>query len=315
VGGSYLPTLPLLFALPGLGYAFVKGDGSARSSAGLAIAFLCAIPGVLLMAPLVHLILIAMPFALAPALVLFLVLLLGLLAPLLRSSTAGSRRAFPGIIAAVALLFFVLAGMGPPFDKDHRQSNQVLYALNAATQRALWLSSDTRPDEWTEQFFGKTPERGPLADPFPFGSRVYLQASAPIAPLTPPEAQVLEDVTTNGTRHLRLHLASPRGAERISLKINAEILSAGINGKNLTANNTASEPQKSWSLLYLAVPKEGIELVLETRSPAPLALRLMDESYGLPVFDNAKFTDRPAHMMPAPFFRSDFSLVSQNYLF
>jgi Peptidase family M28 len=313
VGGSYLGTWPLLFALLGLGYAFVKGDESDRSSVGFAIAPLCAIPGVLLVVPLVHLILIAMPFALAPALVLFLVLLSALIIPLLRSSTAGSRWAFPGVVAAIALLFFILAGIGPPFDKDHRQSNHVLYALNAATPRAFWVSSDARPDEWTEQFFGRKPERGPLADPFPLGTRVYLQAPAPVAPLRPPEAQVLEDVTTNGTRHLRLHLASPRGAERISLKINAEILSAAINGKNLTADNSGSEPKKSWSLLYLAPPKEGIELVLETRSPAPLALRLVDESYGLPEFDSAKFTDRPAHMMPAPFFRSDFSLVSQNY--
>jgi hypothetical protein len=101
----------------------------------------------------------------------------------------------------------------------------------------------------------------------------------------------------------------------MTLKINAEILSAAINGKSLTTNNTASAPQKSWSLLYLAPLKEGIELVLETRSPASLALRLVDESYGLPAFDTAKFTGRPAHMMPAPFFRSDVSLVSQNYLF
>jgi hypothetical protein len=253
-----------------------------------------------------------MPFTLAPALVIFLVLLSVLLIPLLRSSMAGSRWAFPGVVAAIALLFFILAGIGPPFDKDHRQSNHVLYALNAVTQRALWVSADARIDEWTEQFFGKKPERGPLADPFPLGTRVYLQAPAP---LQPPEAQVLEDVTTNGTRHLRLHLASPRGAERLSLKISAEILSATINGKSLAADKTASDPQKNWSLLYLALPKEGIELALETRSPAPLALRLVDESYGLPVFDSAKFTDRPAHMMPAPFFRSDFSLVSQNYSF
>ena len=83
----------------------------------------------------------------------------------------------------------------------------------------------------------------------------------------------------------------------------------------MTANKSASEPQKSWSLLYLALPREGIELVIETGSTAPVALQLVDESYGLPRFDSATFTNRPAHMMPAAFFRSDFSLVSQNYLF
>jgi hypothetical protein len=134
-------------------------------------------------------------------------------------------------------------------------------------------------------------------------------------PLPPPEAKVLEDATANGVRHLRLHLASSRGAERISVQISAEILSAAVDGKRLNSNATASEPQKRWSLYYFALPKEGIELMLETRSTPPLAVRVVDESYGLPLLDGAKFTARPAHMMPAPFFRSDFSLVSQDYSF
>lgn len=315
VGSSYLPTWPLLFALLGLGYAFIGRDESDRRGMPLAIAYLCAIPGIVVVAPVAHLIFIAMPFALAPGLVLFFVLLLALLIPLLRSSTTGNRWAFPGIIAAVAILVFVLAGRDAGFDKDHRQSNHVLYSLDATTQRALWLSSDARPDEWTAQFFGKKPERGSLADPFPLGRRVYLQAPAPVASFQPPEAQVLEDVTVNGVRHMRLHFVSPRGAERISVQVSAEVLSATVGGKDLKADTTAREAQKSWSLLYLALPKDGIELVLETKSAPPLAVRVVDESYGLPLLDSTAITARPAHMMPAPFFRSDVTLVSQTYSF
>jgi hypothetical protein len=313
VGSSYLPTWPLFLALLGLSYEFTRRDESDRPGVKLATPCLCAIPGIVVVAPVVHLILIAMPFALVPGLIVFFVLLLALLIPLLRSSTAGNRWAFPGIIAAVAVLFFVLAGSDAGFDKDHRQSNHVLYSLDATTQRALWLSSDARPDEWTEQFFGKKPERGPLADPFPLGRRVYLQAPAPVASLPPPEAKVLEDVTANGVRHLRLHLVSPRGAERISVQVSAEVLRAAIDGKDLTADTAASEAQKNWSLFYLALPKDGIELVLETRSTPPLAIRVVDESYGLPLLDGATNKSRPVNMMPAPFFRSDVTLVSRNY--
>ena len=314
IGGSYLVTWPLFFALLGLGSAFSM-KGNTRPTTELAIASLCAIPGLLLVVPFVHLTFIAMPFSLAPAVVLLLILLLALFVPLLRHSTDGKRWAFPGIIAGIAIVFFVVAGMGPAFDKNHRQSNHVLYAMDATTQRALWISSDAQPDEWTEQFFGRKPERGPLANPFALSRRAYLQAPAPVASFKPPEAQVLEDVTANGVRHLRLHLVSPRGAERISLQISAEILSAAVESKRLTSDDRASEPQKSWSLIYLAPPKNGIELVLETKTAPPLAMRLVDESYGLPQFGDATFTNRPAHMMPAPFFRSDFSLVSQDYLF
>ncbi|MDP9098729.1 MAG: M28 family peptidase, partial [Verrucomicrobiota bacterium] len=307
IGSSYLPTWPLFFALLGLGYDFVGGD---RAGVKLATVSLGAIPGILIVAPVAHLIFIAMPFALAPAVVLFVVLLFALLIPLLRASTAGHRWAFPGMIAAIAILFFVPAARGDGFDKDHRQSNHVIYILNAATQRALWISSDAGPDEWTEQFFGKKPARGPLSDPFPLGRRVYLQAPAPVTSFQPPEARALEDVTASGIRRLRIRLTSPRGAERMSVQINSEILSAAVDGKPLMS---APKTQKSWSLLYLALPKEGIELVIETRSAPPLAVRLVDESYGLPLRDGATFTDRPEHMMPAPFFRSDFTFVSRNY--
>ena len=310
IGGSYLVTWPLFFALLGLGYGFLRNE-----SAGPATAALCAIPGILLVVPFVHLTFIAMPFALAPGLVLLLVLLSALLIPLLRSSTAGKPWTFPGLIAAIAVVFFVLAGIGPGFDKNHRQSNHVVYALDATTQRALWISSDAQPDEWTEQFFGKKPERGPLADPFPLSRRAYLRAPAPVASFKPPEAQVLEDVTVNGLRHLRFHLTSPRGAERISVQISAEIVTAAVDGKSLTSDARASESQNSWSMYYLAVPKEGIELVIETRSAPFLAMRLVDESYGLPPLDRATISGRPAHMMPAQFFRSDFTLVSRNYSF
>jgi hypothetical protein len=236
-----------------------------------------------------------------------------MLIPLLRSSTAGKRWAFPAILAAIALLFFVLAGIGHGFDKDHRQYNHVLYVLNAPKQRALWVSLDEGPDEWTKQFFSEKPQRGSLTNPFPLGQRAYLQAPAPIVSFAPPEARVLEDVTADGVRRLRIHVTSPRGAERVSLQISAELLNASVDGKRLIANATGSGPQTRWSLYYFALPKEGIEVALETRATTPLAIRVVDESYGLPLLDGTKFNDRPVHMMAAPFFRSDLTLVSQDF--
>ena len=314
IGGSYLLTWPLFFALLGLGYAFRRRDQGASAWGELGVAFLCAIPGVLLVVPFVHLALIAMAFALAPALVVLLALLAGLLIPLLSASTA-NRWTFPGIFAALALLFFVVADMGFDFDKDHRQSNHLLYSLDVTKQSALWISFDARPDEWTKQFLGEKPKRAPLDEPFPVGRRPSLQASAPLVPVRPPEARRLEDVATNGLRRLRIHLASPRGAERISVRVNGEVTGAMVDGKRIDSKPVPGEPPKNWSMSYFAVPKEGIELTLETASPSPLLVRVVDESYGLPLLDGAAFTARPAHMMPAPFFRSDFTLVSQDYSF
>ncbi len=315
IGGSYLITWPLLFALLGFLCELVRPPQRARSAVNQMIAAVCAIPGVLLIVPLVHLIFIAMPFALAPALVAPLVLLSALLIALLRTSPATNRWVFPAIVAALALVCFIFAGIGPGFDKNHRRSNHVLYTLNAATQRALWVSSDAQADEWTKQFFGKEGKRAPLENPFPLSRNAYLQAPAPVAPLRPPEAEVVEDVTVGGVRQLRLHLTSPRGAERISVQVPGEVLTAEVNGKRLESQTPATESKKGWGLFYVALPKDGIDLLLATKAPPPFTMRVVDESYGLPQLKGAKFTVRPAHMMPAPFFRSDFILVSQNYSF
>jgi hypothetical protein len=304
IGGSYLATWPLFFALLGLAWRFARPTGQ------LAVAALAAVPGILLVAPFVHLVLIAMPFALAPALVLPLVLLWTLLIPLLRRSTIASRWMFPGIVGAIALLFFVLAGRGR-FDRDHRGSNHLLYVLNAATQGARWVSADPQPDGWTARFLGKNPHRAPLADAFPLGRRAYLQAPAPVVSLPAPEARLLDDVTANGVRRLRFRLSSPRGAERISVQINAEILNPTLDGKPIPA----TEPQTSLSFIYLAPPKDGVELAFETKAPGPLSIQLADESYGLPLLEGATSTDRPEEMMPAPFFRSDFTIVTETCAF
>jgi hypothetical protein len=315
IGGSYLATWPLFFASLGLGAGFGRRDANLRPAKKVAFAAVAAIPGIFIIIPFLHLVFIAMPFALAPALIVPLVLLATLLSPLFRRPPEGKQWIFPTLIAGAAVVFFVVAGSGRGFDKDHQQSDHVLYSLEAATQRALWLSSDSRPDEWTEQFFGKNPQRAALADPFPLARRDYLQAPAPLAPFKPPAAELLEDVTSSGLRRLRLRLSSPRGAERIGVQISGEVSSANIQGKHLESVVNASEPQKTLSLIYLAPPKEGIELAIETRSTSPLAVKLVDESYGLPFRDGTSFKERPAAMMPAPFIRSDFSLVSQNYSF
>lgn len=311
VGGSYLFAWPLLFAVVALGHRVMQPLKDSRSAGSLVIAAAAAIPGVLLIVPFVHLVLIAMPFALAPALVLPLVLLFALLVPLLRRATERNRWLAPSAAATAAIFFFGMAGLRSEFDQDHRASNHVLYILDPATGRALWVSSDPYPDAWTKQFFGKTPKRAPLANPIPFGRRAYLQASAPVASLDPPEARLIEDKDGNGVRRLRLHIFSPRAAPRISIEIDGETLSATVEGRRLEA----VPPGRPWTLIYLAPSEGGFELELGTRSGTQVSLKVADESYGLPRFEGPAFTERPPRMMPAPFFRSDFSLVTRSYPF
>ena len=315
VGVSFLFTWPLLFALAGLGFALTYRQGKDDSVTNLIVASLCAIPAVLLIAPAANLIFIALPFALAPAVAILLVLLCAPLIPLLRVHLLGQRWWFPGAMAAFGIAFFVVAGMRSHFDDDHRQTNHMLYLLNASTQRAVWASADSAPDKWTAQFLDGKSNASSLAEPLMLSRKLFLQNDAAISPLAAPEARMVEDATANGVRRLRIHLSSPRAAPRISLQTDATILSASVEGKILTATGGAARIGKSWGLLYLAPPTGGIDLLLETPLSAPLSVQVMDESYGLPEVPGFPFKARPADMMPAPYFRSDFTLVSRQYTF
>lgn len=318
-GASYLLTWPLLFALVGLGYTFIAGEEQPNSAKRLIVFSLCAAPGLLLIIPLLNFTFMAMPLALSGALVVLLVLLLALLIPHLRYITGQKRWALPVGAAALGVVFFVVAGLGSGFDKNRRQSNHVLYGFNADTQQAVWASADAQPDEWTAQFFATRAERGALADYFPLSRRPYLKAQAPAATFAAPDVKVLEDVTENGVRRLRLRVTSPREASMLSVQAeqNSEVLNASVNGKRVTSLNATAAPAGAnrWGFYYFALPKDGIELTLETKTSQPLTLKVVDETYGLPNLTGVSLKSRPDHMMPAPMPFSDSTLVSKSYTF
>jgi|SRR5215213_3862040 len=64
----------------------------------------------------------------------------------------------------------------------------MFYALNADTGKAVWASSDARPDEWTSQFLSSDAPVAPLEEYLPWLNRaVFIQQPAPAATLAPPE--------------------------------------------------------------------------------------------------------------------------------
>jgi len=314
VGGSYVFTWPLLVALLALGYIFAAEKSEPGPKITLVLFTLYAVPGILLIAPLLYFTFMALPLAFAGALVVLLVLLLGLLIPHLRGVTSGKKWMFPGTIATLGVVLFFVAGLTSSFGKDRRRVSHLLYALNAGTEQAVWASAGSQPDEWTAQFLGTNAQQRPLADYFPLSRRLYLQATAPTAPLAAPEVSVLQDTTENGGRRLRLRIASPREAVRLSVQTEAAVLAASVDGKQLSIASDA-ETEKRWGMLYFALPKEGIELSLETKTAGPLTLTVVDESYGLPEIPGRSFTSRLEYMMPAPLLRSDCTLVGKNYTF
>jgi hypothetical protein len=171
-----------------------------------------------------------------------------------------------------------------------RPTNQIYYALNVDTGKAIWASDLTQPEERTPQFFGGAETKGSLADfAYKGASRQYTVNTAPVAQLPAPEMSVLEDKSVDGVRTLRMQVRSPRQAGRLFVYVdsNAEVLNASVDKLPL------DDLRDHWGLQIEGVPQQGVQLQLQLKTSEPLKLRLVDQSYGLPPLNAASTSQFP----------------------
>jgi hypothetical protein len=317
-GGSYLLAWPLLFGLIGIGILFLTGASDTISAKRLAVLLLCAIPGLLLLVPIVYFVYIALGMSGLLALTLIVILLLGLLLPLLNLVTVSSRWVVPGVAALFFLGCMVSGSLMSGFDEQHPRQNSIFYGENADTRQAVWATLDAEPDAWTSQFFASGAQRGSINDYVPVRFDL-LYSPAPVAALPAPNVELLKDGQDNDARSLTMRITSPRGATavRVYLDSDAEVLDATVDGKPAGhEKRPGNGRQTRWGINYQALPPEGIELTLKVRSNEPVKIRVMDQSYELPQFAEASFKARPTDTMPASLLPySDSTLISKTFTF
>jgi hypothetical protein len=323
-GASFLFTWPLLFSLLALIYIFASKDEGAVTGNRLAILSFSAIPVIILFAPLIYLLFVALTINAVGVVMVVIVLLLGSLIPHFNLISTRSKWLLPGAMAAICLGFIIAGSLTASFDKAHPKPDNLSYALNADTDKAAWVSSDKQLDEYTSQFISANAEKTEMADYLPlkplfWSSRKFLSSEAETIQLAAPNVVLLDDKTGDGVRMVRMRITSSRQAPVISVSLapGTEVLQAAINGKRLE-NVSARKPDElknGWGFDYYAPPGEGIELALEVKSAAPLKVKVVDESYGLPEISGRAYRTRPDDLMPSMFPYSDSTLVSKSFTF
>jgi hypothetical protein len=316
-GMSYLFVWPLLFALLGFGYALNRGAGEGLRSKHVLVLFLCALPGVVLLSPTIHMLYEALTLGATPAVMLFVVLLVGLLVPHLGLIAASRRWLVPGIAAALAAALIAAGSLTAGVSRTTPRQDHVFYALNADTGQAVWASVDESADEWSAQFFTADARRGALPEYVPQTSMTFLQSPAPAAPLAPPAVELLEDKVENNRRLIRLRLRSSRGASSLSLFLDpgVEVTRAEVAGLPLPTAQAGGGAAYGWGFYYYAPPAEGVVLTLEVAPTGPLHVRAVDRSYGLPPVPGLSVRDRPEYLIPSAHGLGDSALVTKSYKF
>ncbi|MDG4794117.1 M28 family peptidase [Micromonospora sp. WMMD1082] len=321
-GGAYLATLPALAgALAGLVSLATRLRGPlpviAVTVAG-AVAVIVLLPTVVLLFP-------ALGMAMGGVAALFAVLL-GLAAlpvvDLLHPEAGGQRGmvalrarrlgALPAGAAALAAVTLAVTGIAVDrFDAAHPAPTHLMYALDTGTGQARWLSHESAPQPWTDEYVD-----GPvqLADEFPgIGARDLLGGPAEAAGLPAPRLDVLSDTTTAGSRTVTLRLTPQRPVRLVTLHVDtntATVRSAQVAGRPVPVEQR--DGRWGFGIVFHAPPPEGIEITLTVEPTAgQLVLRAMDASDGLDALPG--FRPRPPNVGIAGSHTSELLAVAHTY--
>lgn len=310
-GGSYLLVWPLLFALIAWVLKFTLPARNLSLTRLCLISTLCAAPGIILISPLIYQTFVAVGISQTSLIVVPVTLLLGLLLINFELVASSFRWLLPAAATVAAVCFIVAALLQP--DRQPK-SNEIFYVLNADTGKAVWATGDARPDEWSSQFLSNDAATAPLDEYLPWLSGgVYLQQAAPAATLAAPEITLMDDHVQEQTRRTRLRIGSPREAASLFIYSATEISEAFVNGQPLPKRPDAPAWEKDQLLIYYAPPREGIELLLTTKSSEPLVMKVVDRSFQFPELTNVTIKARPSDVVPAPFSYSDSTFIGKNF--
>lgn len=318
-GGSYLLAWPMLGSLIALALIFATGADKHRSTKRVAVLALGAIPAVVLFVPMIYILFAALSPNQAAVSSVLLVLLLGLLVPQLSYLGARSKWLLPTAMVIISLCCLTLGFAYSGFSANQPRPDNIFYGLNADRQEAVWASTDASPDQWTKQFLTPNPRHSPLEDYFPGTSRPLLFNQAEAVALPGPEIKILNDNAQESRRLVHVRVISTRQAPLISVygEPETEIREIVINGKRtaLEHGSATTNAKAPWVMRYYALPAEGLELVLELQPQAQVKLKVVDQSYELPVLPNFSVSARPENLMPSSASWSDATFVSKSFVF
>jgi len=230
------------------------------------------------------------------------------------AARARRRGALPTLAATLAAVLCAGVALSlDRFDADHPVPTHLMYALDAGTGQARWLSHETKPQPWTDRYVDGTESVG--VDFPALGDEELRTGPAEPATVPAPKLDVLADTTANGVRTLRLRLTPQRPVRLASLHVEAaraEVRSAVVAGRPV-ATERAGGGHWGFGLVFHAPPAEGVEITLELapRVGGPVLMRAMDASDGLTGLPG--FQPRPADVGVAGSHSSEMLAVARTY--
>jgi hypothetical protein len=280
-GATYLLVWPLLAAQAALAPIILRRRGLLPEVAAAALA-------VMLFAPVVRDVFVALTPASMNLPVLLLSLLVGLAAPLL--AAAGRRFVVRSLtVAAVACLGVAYAAGVPSVSVA--LPNRLVYFKDTPSWQAYWLMPAGPLDAWARQVFPNTMH--PYVLPYVFGphSKAVWYAAAPREDAIAWPALLSQAIDDTPERHIAFQVMSNNRAPKIVVRIDGgEPRRASVNGRLLTDTKS-----RGWTLTLYGMEDTPLNFSLDMAGAPDVTVFVQEHIPGLPA---AGLPPRPPGVYP-----------------
>ena len=203
-------------------------------------------------------------------------------------------------LAATAVVLLVVGVATPLVNANHPQPDSLVYAIDANTGKAQWLSNDKAPDSWTENVLGNTPASGPAPEfmimYFPVKEKSYETATLLSNParatvaVPAPTLAVQSDRSVNGQRVVRFNVASARNALNLwyTMSTNGQLKALSVDGKKVPV-----KPADSWSILGQGLPATGYTAEVTLTAGSTFDVVVTDQTNSFPTDPALGLPPRP----------------------
>jgi hypothetical protein len=244
-----------------------------------------------------------------------------LILPLLELALPTVRRNTLLVLLGATVMTLLLTGIGlvvDRFDEDHPRQGNLLYAMDADTQTAIWASQTRTPDPWTARYAGTSNGEAEPPRPLPYGTRPSWIGPADVVIMDPPHVDLLGSRSDGDSVEVKIRVASLRRAEVITVHADRPVETATVAVDGLppvTASpscpNSAGERTWPYELRFYDPPPNGITLTLYLRGSADPQLYVGDYTVGLEHLPG--FTPRPPALDRSPYHTSDIVVVGRTF--
>ena len=168
--------------------------------------------------------------------------------------------ALPGCVAGVLVVAFVGLGLrADRFDAVHPAPAQLMYALDTDSGQASWVSTETKPGDWTRQYVTRTED---LSSPFPvLGTSKLSTGPARMRLATGPQSWSSPTSPPATSAPLVLSVRSQRPARLVYLRVDSRGEGGGGQRRRPPGPDRRGE-HRTLLLLFHAPPTEGLKVRL-----------------------------------------------------